>query len=52
MTKHLADLRIEELELIICIECGINNLAEYACPTYLMDNEAICCECCECGECG
>jgi hypothetical protein len=50
--KHLYDLTVEEAELVLCRECGENNLAEYACRTYLKNNEAVCCECCECGECG
>jgi hypothetical protein len=51
-SKHLCDLTVEELEATLCQDCKVNNLAEYACRTFLKNNEAVCCECCECGECG
>jgi hypothetical protein len=50
--KHLRDHTSDELLAILCEDCGENNLAEYACRTYLKNNEPVCCECCECGECG
>lgn len=45
---HLADASIEELLDTACEDCLANNMAEYACPTHLQDNEPVCVDCCLC----
>ena len=45
---HLMDMTIEQLSLIACWDCDTLYMDEYACPTYMQDNEAICSECCWC----
>lgn len=45
---HLMEMNIAQLELIMCEECLVNSMDEYACPNYIQDNEAVCSECCWC----
>ena len=46
---HMMQLTIKQLETIMCDYCE-NTMDEYACPTYIQDNEAVCVECCYCHE--
>ena len=46
---HMMQLTIKQLEKIMCDYCD-NTMDEYACPTYIQDNEAVCVECCYCHE--
>jgi hypothetical protein len=48
--KHLMDMTHEELLEVPCSECFEYNIWEYACPTNLQDNEALCVLCCFCPE--
>jgi hypothetical protein len=45
---HLMDATIEELLDTACQDCLGSNMAEYACPTHLQDNEPVCVDCCAC----
>lgn len=45
--KHLKEFSLEELEATECVYCA-NNMAEYACPNCIKDNDPVCTECCGC----
>ena len=46
--KHLHAYSMEELLDTACEDCLANNMAEYACPTHMQDNEPVCVDCCYC----
>ena len=48
MLKHLRDLTSDELLAILCQDCGVNNMAEYACRMEQKDNVPLCVDCCHC----
>ena len=50
MNTHLNSAPIEVLEATLCEDCKHPdmNMAEYACQSFLQDNQAVCTDCCKC----
>ena len=51
MTKHLHDMTLDELEQVVCMDCGKNNIDYNACQNSMQDNEPVCVDCCKCPNC-
>jgi hypothetical protein len=49
MREHLRQLTSDQALLVMCEECGIKNIGEFACRSYFINDEAVCVDCCNCG---